>query len=482
WRENKVRDLDLIHIDAHIDFDFPRAKLPVQAVTQAKSLKELKNNLEHSLVFRRYEDNFDKQTNMGNYIYPAIQEGIVKNFYWVVPGGLKEFVNSFRVIRNLLRGILDKDSSGLNFSLKISPGVLREGLISTKLLGRKFVICILEKLPVLKQKTLLDIDTDFLVINSLLKADPLKDIGKRQPWIYPKDLIGVLKKKVKHPEIITIAYSGNGGFTAIKYKHLGDEMAYRFLPQYFKARYRRSMQAAEQFYLFKIKKDKGYYQKTNKLDSTYRVGDNNYGPLFLRSGKLTLAKKEFRSILRADSTNVFALSGLGQTYLQKNEFFKARQYFNYALKQKADLVQALSGLAQVEFRLGEFKKAQALFMCYKKLQPLDPKTYFFLGNIYEKQKNFKGAYSCYQDVIRLGSNGIEVIEKILKISRHIKSRYDIISFISGSFNKVKKGLVEKKISSLKSVKDRKGFLKLQNRLMFIETRIKKERSCINGKR
>jgi hypothetical protein len=72
-------------------------------------------------------------------------------------------------------------------------------------LGRNFVVCTLERLPVLRQNVLLDIDTDFLMIDSLLTSTSTAKIGKRKPWILPKDLVEILKKRIKRPRLITIA-------------------------------------------------------------------------------------------------------------------------------------------------------------------------------------------------------------------------------------------------------------------------------------
>lgn len=221
WRGKGLKGLDLVHIDAHIDFGFQPAKPIKEIFNKAISLKELKRNLEYTLAFRHFENDFDRQTNIGNYIYPAMAEGIVKDFYWVVPGGMKEFKESRKIIKGMLKSFSRQDTCPSRYTLK-------EGIISAELLGRKFVICILEKLPVLRHNVLLDIDTDFLIVDSLLHANNTAKIGKREPWISPQGLIETLKKKIRQPKITTIAYSVNGGYTPMRYKHLGDEMAYFF--------------------------------------------------------------------------------------------------------------------------------------------------------------------------------------------------------------------------------------------------------------
>ena len=161
-----------------------------KVIQDAKSIKELKEKLEYTLSFLHYEKDFNKQTDIGNYIYPAIQEGIVRNFYWVVPGKQKEFKKSGKVIRDLFKQMMRHEGH---------PCPILEdahGVISIKCLGRNFMACSLDNLPLLTGPALLDIDTDFLTTDSLLNAENTKNIGKRGPWISPRDLAQILKEKV----------------------------------------------------------------------------------------------------------------------------------------------------------------------------------------------------------------------------------------------------------------------------------------------
>jgi len=53
-------------------------------------------------------------------------------------------------------------------------------------------------MPTIKQPVLVDVDTDFLIIDTISNADNTKCIGKRKPWILPKDLTEMLKKKINN--------------------------------------------------------------------------------------------------------------------------------------------------------------------------------------------------------------------------------------------------------------------------------------------
>lgn len=478
WRKKKASNLDLVHIDAHMDFGFYWAK-PIQRIfREAKTLKGLKRDLEYSLAFRHYEKDFSKQTHIGNYIYPAMQEGIVKDFYWVVPGGLKEFKGSTKFIRTLLKDILRGDSFGLNRGLRAIPQTIAKGIISTRLLGRNFTICTLEKLPILKQKILLDIDTDFLVIDSVLNAGNTRKIGKRKPWILPLDLVNILKRKIKHPHLITIAYSVNGGYTPIIYKNLGDQIAYYFAPKKFNREFKNNSEAAYYFNLFSSTRKKEYYHKAAKLNPAYRVTDNNYGPLFLSLKKISLAEKEFKKILCADPENPAALLGLGSVALERKDFNRAEKYFfsirrleNHKLFTRVKN-QSLFGLARAEFGLKNFTMAKELFIRYLSTEPLHAQSYYFLGNILEKEKDFGKAAIFYKDAIRLGLCSIRQMSQLLKICYHLKEKDDIILYVLRKYKEFKKIFHRTKSLRLKRGEKITRIRKIENKMAIFEKRLK----------
>jgi hypothetical protein len=430
WRRERVKNLDLVHIDAHIDFGYHRARPVAKVFSEARSLKELKKGLEQSLAFRHYESDFDKQTNIGNFIYPAMAEDIVRDLYWVIPGGLKEFRGSFRGIHKLIRNLAGQS--------RFLGGGRQEGLVRAQLLGRKFVICVLEKLPVLRQRVLLDIDTDFMVIDNLTKAANTVDIGKRRPWIMPEELAQKVRDRIRRPEVITIAYSVNGGFTPMRYKVFGDRVARCLSPAGLTGRGGKRIAASAFFERFVSTGKKEYYQKAVRLDPWYRAADNNYGPLYLSARKFSKAKKEFLRVLSADPKNPFCLSGVGNVALAGKDFKKAKACFSLALKESRGFFpkargQALLGLAQAEFGLDELAKARKSLSAYQALEPLAPEGYHLSALISEKERDYEGAAAGYKDALRLGFDPQGVRQRLLKISQHLRGKNDIIQFIDPKY-------------------------------------------------
>ena len=469
WRRKNLRRVDLIHIDAHIDFGFYPAKPKEQIIREAKTLNQLKRELEKSLLYQRYQKDFDRQANIGNYIYPAMCEGIVKDFYWVIPGKLKEFKSSLKFIKGILKNFAKQDPCRPPGEKQGVKPKIEEGIITSKLLGRKFVVCILEKLPVLKQKVLLDIDTDFLVISSLLDANNTVKIGKRKRWIRPDRLIKnlVITKKLK-TIFTTIAYSVNGGYTPMRYKILGDELAYRLSPKHFKEHYGQRFIASVFFERFESSGKREHYQKAVKLNPSYRAADNNYGPLYLPLRKFSQAEKEFLKIINVDIKNPYPFIGLGNIALEKKDFLKAKKHFFYAVGLKKDLPRSLFGLAQAEFRLKNFKKAKELFCRYQAIEPLQSGSRYFLGCIYENEKDFEKAAACFQDAMRLGLNNIDVIKRLLKTCWHLKAKNDIIKYVSARYKELKRGFDKAKRLSLKKGGKLKGLRKIEKNMAVLD--------------
>ncbi len=481
WKKHRVKDLDLVHVDAHIDFGFHQAESVDTVLSQVHSVEELKRKLEYSIAFTHFENDFSKQIDIGNYIYPAMRDGIVRDFYWVIPGGRKEFRASKKLLIATLRPIAQREGSK---NLITFPAA---DMIVCRAMGRRICICTLESLPPQEQEVLLDIDTDFLVIDSVKNANNTFNVGARKPWIKPTELVGMLKKKIRAPKIITIAYSASGGYTPMKYRHLGDELAFLFAFRKFKRQYERNRKSAEFFDEFLARGKKKHYDFAVRLNPVYRAADNNYGPLYLVLKKYRAAQEEFCKIEKVDRKNPAVLTGLGLVALEKKHFNQAKKYFSSVLNSAHQRLfleqkkQSLLGKAEAEYRLKNLGPAKKLLISYIKQQPLEPGSRYLLGRIYEKEQDFPAAARGYQDALRLGHNSLEALYRLAKISVCLKEKKSIIKYITGQLKRFKKiafGDNSKRFSVVRKVlytflyhkkqKQRRFSKKEKKQLFFIE--------------
>ncbi len=430
WRRLGLRGQDLIHIDAHMDCAYQPARPINEVFAQAKSVQDLKRQLEYSLSFLHYESKLSRQTDIGNYIYPAMAEGIVRDLYWVVPGDLAEFQRSLPALKRQLTGLARAEDRKTELVFTYPAA----GSLAARIFGRTFQISTLDALPTFKTKVLLDIDTDFLVIDSVRHANNTDQIGQRRPWLSPAQLCGKLSGKIQAPAVTTIAYSTNGGWTPMRHRHLADEIKFHLAPARFRARLQRSQRAALLFADFEATGRRASYTQAARLIPQYRMPDNNPGPLFLKKGRMRRAEIEFRKILRVDPNNPGAILGLADVFTRKGRHAVAFDLLGRGAREAhrkrifAPLRPGLRlAMARMKAGLEDYAGAEKLLRAYLRQARLDGQTQALLGRICERQSKYAEATAAYQDALRMGYEAPAVLLALAKTSR--QSKIDIIDFV-----------------------------------------------------
>jgi len=420
WRERRFKKMTLVHLDAHIDFGFQEVKDVPLILHEARSLSELKSQLEKAVLFRRKKFELENLTHIGNYIYPAIRDGIVAEFYWVIPGDICEFRKCLGLLKRLLRDLKKEDPCPVD-----APPLIQPGFIKTRLYGRPFYISSLETLPHLKRSVLLDIDTDYFVIDSLRRADAVTQITRREPWIGTDEFMRILRMKIPQPRCTTIAYSVNGGFTPMVYKTLGDRLAEGL--GYWDQALADRLTAGDCFERFREAFDKKdfneagqHFREALRLNPAYRASDNNYGPLYFQIENYRRAEKEWQGMLQVDGCDVDALAGLGKIRLARRKYREAKDYFTAALQSKADQKDSLIGLAETEFHLKHYQEAETLIEVYERLDSMQGYSRFLSGKILEKTKRPQAALAKYKEALQLGMDHVELLIRLVRLSK----RYD----------------------------------------------------------
>lgn len=429
WRRRRIRNVDLVHVDAHIDLRAPAARSVAQILEDAKSVRDVKKGLEDLVAFQWYEKDLGKQTHMGNYIYPALREGIVKDFYWVVPGDAIEFSRQIPLIRGILRYAL-KDVALLRFDV-------REAIVRTSYLGHEIVVCCLEKLPVLAASVLLDVDADFFVTPRLDAADPSRFLGLRRVSIPPKEAVRQLRQKGVVSVLTTIAYSGRGGYTPPRFRYLARDFASAWEGGGRNTgELRRQKEAGRSFEAFERFKTPFLYRRAVRLDPGLRYADNHNGFFYLVRRRLGSAEREFCRVLRADPEHAGAWLGRGDAALAKKRYDTALSYFLKAerlcRRQKAFrewVSDTLSGQLACLVKLGRDREAWRLSLRLQNREPLDPVVYFWKGVLKERAGDHLVAVRYFQDAVRLDYQGLDPLEHLLKICCSLEIKNAIIDYV-----------------------------------------------------
>jgi tetratricopeptide (TPR) repeat protein len=180
WRDAAVRREVLVHVDAHHD----------AALAEPWAVIDI-----------------------GNYVRAAIRDGMLAAIRWIVPDPVWSDLASRAILLGELRhigsGPVDEEPSGARATVD----------------GVEMWMGPLAGLPLPVSRVLLDIDIDYFVTARYedgQSAEPLT-----LPWCWPRDLGPRLRAAGLQPLITTIATSVTGGFTPLKWAHLGREMAAR---------------------------------------------------------------------------------------------------------------------------------------------------------------------------------------------------------------------------------------------------------------
>ena len=206
-------------------------------------------------------------------------------------------------------------------------------------------VCRLGTPPSVTEPVLLDLDVDFMMIPRV-NRDALEE-HCASPWIRPAELLDTLAARGIHGDLVTIAYSVNGGYTPLKWKHLGDELAARLRGEPFDP------------------------PATLDYDTPYV---NLAFPLLFH-GDLAGAERAFNEVLQLDAENAWARLGLGLLDVERKRPEAAEQRLRDALQRNPRMLDGWRALADILRASGRYEEALAAYdrsiaLAFRGLQPL----------------------------------------------------------------------------------------------------------------
>jgi tetratricopeptide (TPR) repeat protein len=309
---------------------------------------------------------------------------------------------------------------------------------------------------------LLDIDVDFLMIPQVSYDET--DAKGPVPWCWPQDLVARLSERGIRSDLVTVAYSVEGGYTPLEWKYLGEEVAQRLaqpaaidkLTQFdlmraaALARYRNELAAAEQQYRRtaelaptwaapwynlsflmlrqeRLSEARTFYERTIALDNSYHTPYAGSGITNLRSGKYSEAEAAFRETLSLDSQNAYAHLGLARVARHGKRWELAEKELRAAIALDPELLDAHRQLGYVLAKQGRNRDAimhyeRSLKLALAGHRPLDGyivtspgrdhvrdsghrRTNARLGELYAREGDTLNAIACYRLALAGDSGG-----------------------------------------------------------------------------
>jgi tetratricopeptide (TPR) repeat protein len=430
WKAAGVQDRILVHIDAH-----------------------------HDMWWCSHPRNL----TIANFISQALSDRFVRSTFWVVPDeSLRTTANRLEVVRQLKSVARGYPSKG-----KIRQ---EDKYIIAELLGKSVTVCTLDSLPPQKEPVLLDIDTDFLVIPRVSNFGYGDDDSL--PWCWPSTLLNAIHRLALNSDLVTIAYSVNGGYTPLQWKYLGDELALRLrdcapeselrglellrrascasahgdlalaeeilqdaklqLPSSVAPKYHLARLLAR---LGRTDEAKHQYRQALLVDQTYETPYSSFGLVYYLAGHMNKAEESYRLALTLNPADASALMGLGRVEMSRAKWKEAERLFRRSLNLDAVSIDAIRNLAEVLSNTGRRKEAiplleQSLALALRGGNPLggaitsipDPrsiidiahwKTHARLARLHEDVGNVARAVAGYSMALKAGQLDIALSTRLL---------------------------------------------------------------------
>src|SRR5256712_3843130 len=224
WKKAGFENKILVHFDAHIDFAWIAPT--TETLLEKPSLSEMLSTLHRTPFWRLSEKTEEERTHLGNYIHQAIRANIAREFVWVYPDD-PDLTNQTRAVRSTLETIAAAAPELFRLTQASDAGYF-EG----RIYGRRFLAIPYSSYQayVPEEEVLLDIDLDFFIIQSLYSRHyPYADVRTPCFWLSPAEFVADLRASGLRYKFVTLAYSVEEGYTPLRLKFLGVELAKRLL-------------------------------------------------------------------------------------------------------------------------------------------------------------------------------------------------------------------------------------------------------------
>jgi tetratricopeptide (TPR) repeat protein len=446
WKQAGIHGRILLHIDAHIDWDWILDRDPLELL-QAESLRQVESLLKGRCLWNLSDRKHDDLVHIGNYIWPAIQQGIVRELYWLIPDSIADNPRSWKEFLRELQPLAGDNPWQLRNIRQENRRIIAD------IAGVTLTTCTLSDLPPMEEGVLLDIDTDFLTAQPAAHMGGEAvgdDLWRQLPWIWPEELIERLNAKRIRTDFVTIAYSVEGGYTPLCYKYLGEELALRLKHPVLPERDRRVIahkrkgagyrsqteleNASAEFeaaaalapgdasthfnlaYLDDAQQAYAqaavHYRQAIQLDPSYATAYNNFGSVYYSLGSLEKARQEYERILRWDPQAVDAHFGLAEVLDQQERWNEAISRYQKVVEVRPDHAGAHCALGRLHAKHGRWEEATSALSRSLAVNPHDSRVYGWLGDAYFHQNHWDKAIEAYRGALRCGMRTVAIYVRL----------------------------------------------------------------------
>lgn len=353
WRRAGFKDRTLVHVDAHHDMWRPAGY---------------------------------KTINVANFISFALEEGLVKELFWIVPDATWDTAGGIAAVNSHARALARQYSS------RARPVRLGRECVEISLRDGNLTICSTRALPTISTTVLLDIDVDYFAIDRVSYHQ--RDIPVAVPWQWPDQMLAGLLARNVRSDLATISYSVEGEFTPLKWKYLGDELALRL-------------------------------QQTPDPALLQGMVWIRQGAVAAEQGREKDAERAYHQAMELMPRSYAPPLHLVYLYANANRIGEAKTMFRRAISLGGeDALRRSHGFG--DYWCGNYDDAEREFRLMSIVDPENPLAWLGLGLIESRRANWDEAAAALNRAMELDSNSIDVHRALAEVLAHQKRNKNAI--------------------------------------------------------
>ncbi|MGI8782326.1 MAG: tetratricopeptide repeat protein [Acidobacteriota bacterium] len=425
WREAGVRDRILVHFDGHLDFSWI-ADRPLESLLAASSSSELDRLLAQGMSgWNLHNRSLREQVHYGNYIYAAMREGVVGQFYWVMPDPFWATQRARRCIQRSLEQMARQRPADAG-----PIEVLESGLRMT-VLGRPLVACTLQHLPRFKEPVLLDLDVDyFLTPPEENRMPPGVDMQPAEPWLRPAEFLRRLAKLEIPTDLVTIAYSVGGFHTPLRFRFYGDIVHAALTHPNVPVGDRPFEGSAAEAYAAALAAIEAgdlaaarlHWAQMSELDPCYRTPEAIPGRREEAERRWRRALQIYETMIEVDPTWSEPQLGQGRVLWRLGQYDRAESSFREARRLAAGATQATYWMGRCAARRGQWVEAEQYWTEAVAQDPRETFTWQALAELAARRGDSAAAIANAERSIAAGSSASSIHRLMDRQARRLGRR------------------------------------------------------------
>lgn len=395
WKDLGFKHKTLLHFDAHSDFRWINP-VTYQNFFESSTFKEVDNALAAHTACRA-DISCYSGIDIGNFLYAVFRDQMVTRWFWIVPDPIWKNPEFQKCVWKEMLDIYRLRTGPMEAPKRFGD------YIYAKILGTEVFVTSIEHLPGFDEEILLSIDLDYLTSQGLLPLPQAETFRSHLPWIWPEDIVAVLKQKKIRPSASCISRSVEGGFTPIQYKFLGEVFRLLLAGEALPEAYQELKRS------FRLRHDGRKQEALSELESFQAEGSFRAAQ-FYQKAQIFYELNRFEEAYSAFQVPAAEDSEYHSVWNSGARAFEERHKHEEALKEHRMMrvltpssLEPLAGQGRFFFFEEKYDEAYTQF---KEVLDKDPRHFeanFFTGSILLKGKNFELALPYFEKAAEVNS-------------------------------------------------------------------------------